>query len=296
MPRFDEDVRLDTSQVQDRRGRMGGRRGGAVALGGLGGGLGIVVLLVALLFGVNPGDLGGTADQPASGPVPGGGSLTANCQTGADANQSQDCRIVGFVNSIQAYWTAEFDRRGSRYRESDTVLFSDYTDTACGGASSDVGPFYCPADQTVYIDLGFFQQLETQFGARGGPFAEAYVLAHEYGHHVQDLIGVLERSQQGGSGPQSAAVRMELMADCLAGVWANNATETGYLERLTREDIQVGLDAAAAVGDDRIQERFQGRVTPESWTHGSSEQRQRWFLTGYQSGSMDDCDTFAGDI
>jgi predicted metalloprotease len=280
---FEDNARLDGSQVSDRRG-MGGR---GMALGG--GGLGIVGLLLAIVLGVNPSDLTGGSSQPADSTST-ASDLTQTCQTGADANRSQDCAIVGIVNSVQAYWRDSL--RG--YREADTVLFTGQTSTACGGATSDVGPFYCPGDALVYLDLGFFDDLRTKFGARGGTFAEAYVIAHEYGHHVQDLLG----RDAGGDrqGATSGSVRLELQADCYAGVWAQHAVQTGFVKPLTDADISDGLDAAAAVGDDRIQKEFQGRVNQEAWTHGSSAQRQKWFSTGYRAGKPATCDTFSGSI
>lgn len=292
MPIFNKRAQLDTSQVEDRRGGGGGK-----VIGGVGGGIGLIVLVVSLLLGVNPLDTGSTSPPAAN--APGGAqdsTITEDCQTGADASEQQDCRIVAYVNSIQEYWTEAYAQAGGQYTEAPTILFSGQTQTGCGFASSSVGPFYCPPDASVYLDLGFFDDLRTRLGAQGGPFAEAYVLAHEYGHHIQDLQGVLSRAQNDQQGAESGAVRVELQADCYAGIWAFHAEGTELLTDLTEEDIAIGLDAASAVGDDRIQERTQGQVSPETWTHGSSEQRQEWFMTGYQSGNPGDCDTFNADL
>jgi hypothetical protein len=259
-------------------------------LAGGGGLIGLVVLVISLLGGGGLPGGGGSGASPLALDGPEADDLSAECRTGDDANQRDDCRIVGVVNSVQAHWQERLDG----YREAPTVFFSGGTNTGCGSASSAVGPFYCPLDSTIYIDLGFFDELRGRFGANGGPFAEAYVIAHEYGHHVENLLGVLERSRDGTTGPDSSAVKVELMADCLAGAWAAGAVETGYIEELTEQDITDGLSAAAAVGDDRIQQQAQGRVDPESWTHGSSEMRQRWFLTGYRSGTLASCEAVFG--
>jgi hypothetical protein len=296
---FDPNSRLDTSQVEDTRGSRfpGGRAT-------IGGGIGLVGLLIALLLGVNP--FGGDSSQstfPGIDQVQGDNTQIAQeCQTGQDANTKQDCRTVAIVNSVQEFWTDEFGRRGSQYQPATTRLFTQATQTGCGTATSEVGPFYCPTDRHVYIDQGFYQELQTKFGAKGGPFAQAYVLAHEYGHHVQDLLGTMERVGNDRQGPQSGSVRLELQADCYAGLWAAHAATTPgpsgrpLVTRVTSQEIGESLDAAAAVGDDRIQQEFQGRVTPESWTHGSSAQRQHWFTVGYRTGEMQRCDTFSGPI
>jgi predicted metalloprotease len=272
-------------------------RGGRVAVGGGVGGLLLVVVM--LLLGQDPTSLLQPAAPAGSAVAAGAGSLS-ECETGADVEANPDCRFVAYVNSINDVWTQDFRAAGAEYRPAQTVVFTGGVQTGCGPASSDVGPFYCPNDRTIYLDLGFFRTLQERFGGSGGDFAEAYVLAHEYGHHVSNLTGQFGRvrTQQG---PDSDAVRLELQADCFAGVWANAASappEDGsepFLVDITEQDIREGLDAARIVGDDYIQERFTGTVSPESWTHGSSEQRQRWFLTGYESGSFDSCNTFTAD-
>jgi predicted metalloprotease len=286
---------LDPTQVEDRRGAGG--FGGPIAVGG--GGLGIVGVVIYLLFALLGGGSGGalngldgiTVASPGQSPS---STLDADCKTGADANTRQECRIVADVNSVQAYWQGWFRAHGKSYQLADTVFFTGATDTGCGQATTDVGPFYCPVDKKVYIDLGFYQELHDRFGAEGGPFAEAYVIAHEYGHHAQDLLGDLKPGST--QGPTSRSVRTELQADCYAGVWARHAVATGYIVDLTQQDIAHGLNAAAAVGDDRIQSETQGQVNPETWTHGSSAERQRWFLRGYQRGEPSGCDTFSGAL
>jgi uncharacterized protein len=302
--RYRESGRLDTSGVSDRRGgggRMGGGRGLAVG----GGGLGLVGLLIVVVLQMVGGGGGGTG--PALGGLAGLGqgettdntALDQRCQTGEDANDSVECAVVADVESIQDFWTTTL---GDRYVPTDTVFFSGSVQTSCGAASSGSGPFYCPADQLVYIDLSFFDQLQQQFGAQGGLFVNAYVIAHEYGHHVQNLLGTNAQVQQGVTGPESGTVRLELQADCYAGAWANHAEtvpdESGapLIEEITADDISRALDAAGRIGDDFIQQNLGGgRIDQDAFTHGSSEQRQKWFTTGYETGDPARCDTFATD-
>ena len=283
---FKPGAQLDPGQVRDMRGR-----GGTMAIGG---GLGGVALLViVLLLGGNPSDVAGLLNGTTIGGANGApnSSIVEQCQTGADANAREDCRIIGYVNSIQAYWGTAV----KNYSLAPTTFFTGSIGTGCGQATSAVGPFYCPPDTSVYIDLGFFDELQSRFGAEGGPFAEAYVIAHEYGHHVQDLLGTLQAGG-GAAGADSASVRTELQADCFAGVWANHAVETNLLEPITATQVTQALDAAKAVGDDRIQQQTQGQVNPETWTHGSSAERQKWFQAGLTSGSATQCDTFSGPL
>ena len=284
---FNDRSQLDPSQVEDRRGRGTGT---AIAIGG--GGLGLIITIVALLLGVNLNDItgGGIGQVPLATESAGCiNDLQAQCQTGADANTREDCRIVGFVNSIQTFWADEFTRGGSQYTPANTVLYTGYTEAACGTASSAMGPFYCPNDQKVYLDLDFFKELQTRFGAQGGSFAEAYVLAHEYGHHIQNLLGILSNGSN-ATGPGSESVQIELQADCLAGVWAHHSQRRQ--DWFDQGDIEEGLNAASRIGDDTLQRASQGRVVPESFTHGSSAQRVSWFRRGLDSGSVKQCNTF----
>jgi uncharacterized protein len=268
-----------------------------MALAGGGGGIGLIAVVLFVLLGGDPGSLIGSGNQANTrlGPGPQGQDLAAECRTGEDANQRDDCRIVGFVNSVQAYWEEAFAASDLDYEPAFTYLFSDAVESACGVATSDVGPFYCPIDGSIYLDLTFFGDMRTRLGAQGGPLAEGYVVAHEYGHHVQAQLGVLGGGGR-TSGSEGQAVRTELQADCYAGLWTGQAADTGFLQPPTREQVAVALDAAAAVGDDRIQSRSGSGVNPDTWTHGSSEQRQEWFITGYETGDPEACDTFSGGI
>jgi predicted metalloprotease len=285
---FRRDVDLDPGRVGDVRGRRISR--GGLALGG--GGITTLIIIAAIvLLGGDLGSILGGASGLTEGPV--ASQAIDECQTGEDANERQDCRLVGTLQSLDEYWTDAYAGQG-QFQIPNARIFSDGVNTACGGATSAVGPFYCPLDQTIYIDLGFYQLLESQFGAQGGPFAEMYVAAHEYGHHMQNVLGLLDAGRDAGA--EGGAVRTELMADCFAGVWGAHAVDTGFLEPLTREQIAQALDAASVIGDDRIQEQTQGQVNRETWTHGSAQQRQEWFSRGLESGDPSQCDTFNADI
>lgn len=288
---FDDNARIDSSKVRRRSG-------GRTAAYGAGGG-GLLLIGLFILSQVTGVDLTGLV-QGGQGTTGGGGSSQSEqltgCETGADANVSVDCRMAGAADSLSGYWNVEAASLGiSSYRDPEFFLFDQATSTGCGDATSAVGPFYCPPDTAIYIDTAFYDDLRSKYGASGGPLAEMYVVAHEWGHHIQNLTGVLSRSQDGQTGPTSNGVRVELQADCYAGAWVQGASRTDgtygepLLEPVTDAQIADALSAASAVGDDRIQGTT---ANSESWTHGSSEQRQKWFTTGYQGGPTA-CDTFA---
>ncbi|HTM22357.1 MAG TPA: neutral zinc metallopeptidase [Kofleriaceae bacterium] len=265
----------ESSDVEDRRGQRAPMRlGGVPALSGGGLVAVLVIYLIARALGVTGGGGGGDTTQPA--------------MTSADERELY--QFVSFVfDDVQKSWEDQFRRLGKPYRHAKLVVFTDAVDSACGITGSEVGPFYCPRDQKAYIDLSFYSLLRDKLGA-GGDFAQAYVLAHEMGHHVQNLLGENERN---GSRDNETSVRMELQADCLAGVWAHSTDQRKLLEA---GDIEESMNAAEQIGDDRLQRRGGGRVNPETFTHGTSEQRQRWFKRGLNEGDPRACDTFRGDI
>jgi uncharacterized protein len=286
-----------SDNIEDRRGQglpggMGFPGGGGMRRAGVGGGFGlIVIVVVALLFGIDPTQL----LQPG-GPLDTG---TYTQESPAGPSSGEDAELSDFVSAVLGYtedtWREQFQQQlGQSYRDPSLVLFNGAVQSACGFAQAAMGPFYCPGDQKVYIDLEFFKELGSRFQAPGD-FAQAYVIAHEVGHHVQNLLGIMDkvnslRGQLGEADANQLSVMVELQADCFAGVWANHADQARQI--LEAGDVEEGLAAAAAVGDDRLQRQAQGYVVPESFTHGSSQQRARWFRRGLQSGSLRDCDTF----
>ncbi|MCU1403787.1 MAG: putative neutral zinc metallopeptidase [Glaciihabitans sp.] len=283
----------DNAKLSGRGVRKSGKRTG-LALGG--GGLGLVALFVLSQFlGV---DLTGLAGQSGGGAGTSQDSALENCETGAAANDDAECRVQGAYDALDAYWAEEAPAMGIGYTSPQVQLFEDAVDTGCGTASSAVGPFYCPPDQQIYLDVAFYDELRTRFNATAGPLSQLYVVAHEWGHHIQNLSGTFSRADTSQTGPTSDSVRLEVQADCFAGAWVGNATEAvdedgvPLLKPITDAEMADALNAAAAIGDDRIQSQTAGQVTPETWTHGSSEQRQRWFSRGYSDGAAA-CDTFA---
>jgi predicted metalloprotease len=269
-----------SADIEDRRGMRMSRVGGGLGLGGA-----LVVIVLSLIFG-----------QDLTGVIGGGQAPAVQTDSGQVSETPEERERVAFVSfvldSTQNYWQRAFAANGNDYQRARLVLYRDLTNTACGYGQSASGPFYCPLDQKVYIDLSFFDDLDRRFGAPGD-FAQAYVLAHEVGHHVQTLLGIdrqVRQLQQSNPGAANQIqVRMELQADCLAGMFGNEMAAMGILER---GDIEEGLGAASAVGDDRIQRETQGHVNPDAFTHGSAAQRAEWFRRGLQSGRIQDCDTF----
>jgi predicted metalloprotease len=283
---FNDNANIDPSRVS-RRGRNTG-----IAVGGGGGLLVIGLFVLSQFLGVDLTGLAGGGTQPTEPD-----QSLSQCDTGAEANESIDCRMAGAADSLDTYWAGQFE---SGYVSTQIVLFTGRVSTGCGEASSAVGPFYCPPDQTIYLDTAFYDELTNRFGASGAPLAQMYVVAHEWGHHIQNLAGTMNGLDLQDTGPTSDAVRLEVQADCFAGAWVGAASTitddqgVTFLEPVTEQQIADALSAASAVGDDSIQEATQGQVTPETWTHGSSEMRQRWFTTGFDGGP-NACDTFAAD-
>ncbi|HEY1707752.1 MAG TPA: neutral zinc metallopeptidase [Rhizomicrobium sp.] len=285
-------MRLDelpeSTNIDDRRGQFGGFGGRHIAIGG--GGLGLVgIVVIAMLFGIDPSQLlNGQPDTQSGFP----GQQTQAAGPRADDQQFEFARKI--VGSAESVWTDILAKRGVTFTPATLTTYDEETPTGCGDGQSSAGPFYCPNDRHIYLDLSFFNELSSRFGAPGN-FAQAYVIAHEYGHHIQNLIGTMDREQSalqgsGAQGATGASVRLELQADCYAGVWANHANTKFQI--LQTGDVEGGLKAASAVGDDALEKQSQGYVVPDSFTHGTSAQRMRWFKRGLDGGDMDQCDTF----
>ncbi|MDO5494413.1 MAG: neutral zinc metallopeptidase [bacterium] len=283
---FNEGIRTDPNRVKTSRAGTG------AAVGGIGG---IIALLIYMFTGMDlSGVMGGGSTQEQAG------KDLSHCTTAEAANEHDECRMVATAESLDVLWSQALPQQANiRYQAPDFTVFEGAVNTACGQATSAVGPFYCPADQGVYLDTGFFGQLESQLGAENAPLAQMYIVAHEWGHHIQNQLGFMGQVNTRQTGPESGAVRLELQADCLAGMWVRHASSTidpdtgnAFLVEPTEDQIRDALTAAAAVGDDRIQERTQGRAIPETFSHGTSEQRMRWFATGYSGGNVASCNTF----
>ena len=292
---FNEGASINSGRVQRRRGGPGG----GIAIGGGAGGI-VIVLIYLLIQFLGGGDassalngLGNdTQDQTDDG------TFAAGCKTGAQANAAADCRVAGTIQSLDDYWADAMPGLGAQLALPGIVVFDNSTQSACGTASAATGPFYCPTDQTIYLDVAFFDELETTYGSSGGPLAQMYVVAHEYGHHIQHQLGVFDVADTSQTGEGSDSVKVELMADCLAGVWAGHAATTKdadgvtLIDPLTDQDVSDALSAAAAVGDDRIQQQATGSVNESAFTHGSAAERQAAFTTGYTKGTATACDSF----
>ena len=280
----------DNASVGGNSARRRGGGGIAVAGGGIAGLGALAVLLFQLFTGTDLSGLVGGGGVPNPSDT---GEAIANCETGADANANDDCRLAAASLSINQFWAENVDG----YREPQLIIVDGSTGTQCGTASNQTGPFYCPPEESVYIDPTFFALLRDQFGATAGSLSQLYVLAHEYGHHIQQITGVMQQYPNNGTGADSNGVRTELQADCFAGAWVAAASTTEdengvpYLQPPTPQEINDAINAAQTVGDDHIQQESGGQVNPETWTHGSSEQRARWFNAGL-SGGIQACDTF----
>ena len=295
--RFNPKADIGGGRVRDVGGSRGGGGMGSLPIGGItGGGVGTIILVIVIFViaqFVGGGNNGGAAPQGST-------DRYEECKTGADANRSADCARQAVEVSLRNYWAATLPKETeTRFEPTAVVTFTGATNTGCGQADSSIGPFYCPTDRTIYLDTTFFEDvLEGQLGGKGGDFVEPYVLAHEYGHHIQNLLGTMGRVKT-QEGPTSDAVRLELQSDCYAGMWTQGALTTTdtegvrIFESIDQSDIDEALDAAKTVGDDRIQQQSGGGVHKESWTHGSSAQRMRWFKVGYGADSIQECDTFS---
>ncbi len=297
--RFNPKADISGGRVTDVRGGGGGGGLGNIPIGGItGGGIGTTIVVI-VIFVITQLAGGGGSGLGSSGPAQ-TTDRYEKCLSGADANKSADCARRAVELSLESYWAKVLpDQTGRQLQPTQIITFTGGTSTGCGSASADVGPFYCPTDQIIYLDTTFFQDvLEGQLGGKGGDFVEPYVIGHEFGHHIQNLLGTMSRVRT-QSGPTSDSVRLELQADCYAGMWTRGATgttdQTGtkIFASIDEGDITEALDSAKAVGDDRIQKMGGGDVNKEQWTHGSSAERMRWFTTGYNATGIKQCDTFS---